>query len=460
MLRKHLTPGRHDNIAIITTLTSILVNFLSAASVSSSTSSFSTPMTSQPRRLPSALESSSQSPPFGIHLTTLSSSSNRPSYELQVIVMEDGVTSATQTNATSSYCQHLTADEILANFTECLPPLPKGLYFSEDNAVSVAAYSCLFIVAACGNLTVFITLFRNRSSKSRINLFIMHLAIADLIVTFIMLPLEIAWHSTVAWMAGDAACRFFMFFRAMGFYLSSCILVSISLDRYFAIMRPLSITDAGTRAKVMLIVSWCLAIVASIPQSVIFHVETHPIFRWFQQCVTFNFFPSADHELAYNLFSIIALYGLPIAIITSSYCVILCRISKKSRQSKDEMSGKAFEGSHYQLRRSGIGNIERAKTRTLKMTLVIVGAYVMCWTPYFVMSAWYYFDRNSAIKIDPKVQRGLFIFAVSNSCINPIVYGMFTAAFRRESHRWGAWIKRHFMYNRTSTYLSSHPRFM
>ncbi|CAL1527361.1 unnamed protein product, partial [Lymnaea stagnalis] len=155
-------------------------------------------------------------------------------------------------------------------------------------------------------------------------------------------------------------------------------------------------------------------------QSVIFHVETHPIFRWFQQCVTFNFFPSPDHELAYNLFSIIALYGLPLAIITSAYCVILCRISKKSRQSK------VFDGSSHQhagLRRSGVGNIERAKSRTLKMTLVIVGAYVMCWTPYFVISAWYYFDRNSALKIDGKVQRGLFIFAVSNSCINPIVYG-------------------------------------
>ncbi|CAL1527362.1 unnamed protein product, partial [Lymnaea stagnalis] len=154
----------------------------------------------------------------------------------------------------------------LANFTECLPPLPKALYFGDDNAVSVAAYSCLFIIAACGNLTVFITLFRNRSSKSRINLFIMHLAIADLIVTFVMLPLEIAWHSTVAWKAGDVACRLLMFFRALGFYLSSCILVSISLDRYFAIMRPLSITDADTRAKMMLVVSWLLAVVASIPQ--------------------------------------------------------------------------------------------------------------------------------------------------------------------------------------------------
>ena len=31
--------------------------------------------------------------------------------------------------------------------------------------------------------------------------------------------------------------------------------------------------------------------------------------------------------------------------------------------------------------------------------------------------------RKTAAKIDTKVQRGLFIFAVSNSCVNPIIYG-------------------------------------
>ena len=31
--------------------------------------------------------------------------------------------------------------------------------------------------------------------------------------------------------------------------------------------------------------------------------------------------------------------------------------------------------------------------------------------------------RESASKIHPKVQKGLFLFAVSNSCVNPIVYG-------------------------------------
>ena len=35
----------------------------------------------------------------------------------------------------------------------------------------------------------------------------------------------------------------------------------------------------------------------------------------------------------------------------------------------------------------------------------------------------FFLFRNTAAKIDTKVQRGLFIFAVSNSCVNPIVYG-------------------------------------
>ncbi|GFR88790.1 gonadotropin-releasing hormone receptor [Elysia marginata] len=160
------------------------------------------------------------------------------------------------------FCANLTLKES-ANASFCHSALPN---FTSSNAVSVITYSCLLVVASCGNLTVFITLFRNRGHKSRINMFIMHLAIADLIVTFITLPLEIAWHSTVSWWAGDLACRVLMFFRALGFYLSSCIVVSISLDRYLAIVRPFSIAAADTRAKMMLFLSWALSIIASVPQ--------------------------------------------------------------------------------------------------------------------------------------------------------------------------------------------------
>ncbi|ESO94595.1 hypothetical protein LOTGIDRAFT_118379 [Lottia gigantea] len=138
--------------------------------------------------------------------------------------------------------------------------------FNDDNLVSVIAYSCLFVIAAAGNLTVFITLLRNRGFKSRVNSFIMHLSVADLIVAFIMLPMETAWHITVSWKAGDFTCRLMMFFRAFGFYLSSFILVTISLDRYFSIVHPLSIHDAEKRGKIMLTIAWILSVVASLPQ--------------------------------------------------------------------------------------------------------------------------------------------------------------------------------------------------
>lgn len=144
--------------------------------------------------------------------------------------------------------------------------LPANMQFGGQHVVFIAAYSCFFFIAAVGNLTVFITLFRNRSDRSRVNMFIMHLSIADLIVTFIMLPLEIGWNATVEWLAGNAACRILMFFRTFGLYLSSFVLVVISLDRYFAILHPLSLNDADKRGKIMLCFAWIFSIVASAPQ--------------------------------------------------------------------------------------------------------------------------------------------------------------------------------------------------
>lgn len=50
-------------------------------------------------------------------------------------------------------------------------------------------------------------------------------------VTFLMMPLEIGWAITVSWKAGDAMCRIMAFFRVFGLYLSSFVLVCISMDR-------------------------------------------------------------------------------------------------------------------------------------------------------------------------------------------------------------------------------------
>ena len=169
-------------------------------------------------------------------------------------------------NASRTYLDITTLDTGDPMYMHNGSELPYDMTFNEPALMSVIVYCILFVVAAVGNLTVFVTLCRSRRRRSRFNRFILHLSIADLIVTFVMLPLEVIWNVTVAWKAGDVACRVLMFFRAFGFYLSSLILVTISIDRYFAILHPLRLNDAETRGKLMLLFSWLFSFVASVPQ--------------------------------------------------------------------------------------------------------------------------------------------------------------------------------------------------
>ncbi|VVD04198.1 unnamed protein product [Leptidea sinapis] len=90
-----------------------------------------------------------------------------------------------------------------------------------DQGFVVGIYTGLFMVGAAGNMAVFIALVRSRRRKSRVNLLMTHLVIADLIVTFIVIPLEIGWRTTNEWLAGNFACKFFLVLRAFGLYLSS-----------------------------------------------------------------------------------------------------------------------------------------------------------------------------------------------------------------------------------------------
>ncbi|KAI0226027.1 Gonadotropin-releasing hormone II receptor [Lamellibrachia satsuma] len=131
-------------------------------------------------------------------------------------------------------------------------------------------------------------------------------------------------------------------------------------------------------------------------QSVIFHVEKHPVFEWFSQCVTFNFFPTRRHELAYNLFNIVAVYLAPLIVIVVSYSLILCEITRKTREGREQLSASDTKRRKpmSDFRRSGMGRIQKARSRTLKMTIVIVSVFIVCWTPYFVMSALWWFDQQ------------------------------------------------------------------
>ncbi|XP_043277457.1 gonadotropin-releasing hormone II receptor-like isoform X2 [Venturia canescens] len=322
--------------------------------------------------------------------------------------------------------------------------LPPEMVFTGQSLTVVIVYCLCFLVSAIGNLTVFVTLSRGRYRKSRISLMICHLSAADLLVTFVMIPVEVGWRLTVQWIAGNVACKAFAFLRAFGLYLSSNILVCVSLDRYFAVLHPLRVNDARRRGKIMLILAWICSTAYAVPQCFIFHVLPHPKYPDYKQCVTFD---SGVDEASYMIFCVLVMYFVPLVIMCWAYTKILCEIHSRSRETSDQIitrsgsngtlrsSATSSGGSRMRLRRSDMSSIERARSRTLRMTITIVAVFIICWTPYVAMLLWYMMDRDSAEKVDQRLQDALFIMAVGNSCANPLVYGSYAVNLREECCR-------------------------
>ncbi|GFS13777.1 conopressin receptor 2 [Elysia marginata] len=81
--------------------------------------------------------------------------------------------------------------------------------------------------------------------------------------------------------------------------------------------------------------------------------------------------------------------------------------------------------------RSSTGSVRglsRAKMKTVKLTFVVIVAYIVCWTPFFVSQLWWLYDEsqenNDAVVI-------MILLGSLNSCCNPLIYLSFSGKILR-----------------------------
>ncbi|XP_068169038.1 gonadotropin releasing hormone receptor 4 [Antennarius striatus] len=294
--------------------------------------------------------------------------------------------------------------------------------FSTAAKVRVIITFSLCAVSAVSNLVVLWAAGNGGKRKSHVRILIMNLTVADLLVTFIVMPVDAVWNITVQWRAGDVACRLLMFLKLVAMYACAFITVVISLDRQSAILNPLGITEAKRRSKIMLTVAWTMSGVLSLPQIFIFHNVTITVPENFTQCSTHGSFVQHWQETLYNMFTFVCLFLLPLAIMILCYTRIFIEIS--SRMARSNLVSRDVH-----LRRSH-NNIPKARMRTLKMSIVIVTSFIICWTPYYLLGLWYWlFPERMEETVSHSLTHMLFIFGLFNACLDPITYGLFTIHF-------------------------------
>ncbi|XP_077576462.1 gonadotropin-releasing hormone II receptor-like [Stigmatopora nigra] len=285
----------------------------------------------------------------------------------------------------------------------------------------VGATALLFAVAAAGNLALAASL--RRRPPSRLRPLVAGLAAADLMMTFVAMPSDAVWNVTVQWYGGDALCRLLSFLKLLAMQASASVLTLIGLDRRRAVVRPLS-ARRGNRGALAL--AWSLSLLLAAPQLFVFGTVNAGLQADggdggdFIQCATHGAFGAPWQATLYNMFYLGTLYAIPLLVISCSYGHIVLHIKKAHARNKGG------------LRRSGADGVSRARMKTLKMTVLIVLSFVVCWTPYYLLGVWYWF-RPEVVGFTPEyVHHGLFLFGNLNSCCDPLIYGFYTPSFRAE----------------------------
>ncbi|XP_068178986.1 gonadotropin-releasing hormone II receptor-like [Antennarius striatus] len=304
------------------------------------------------------------------------------------------------------------------------PPIPtwEAPSFTCAAQFRVGATFVLFLFAACSNLALLVSVGRGRRLASHLRPLMLSLASADLMMTFVVMPLDAAWNVTVQWYGGNALCKLLCFLKLFAMHASAFILVVISLDRQHAILHPLDALNAHRRNRRMLLLAWSLSLLLASPQLLIFRAIRVEAVN-FTQCATHGSFSHRWQETLYNMFQFAWLYVAPLLAMSCCYSRILLHIH---RQHLRDRAGES------PLRRSGADVIPKARMKTLRMTVVMVLSFVACWTPYYLLGIWYWFQPDMLHVTPEYVHHFLFLFGHLNTCCDPLIYGFYTPSFRAD----------------------------
>lgn len=288
------------------------------------------------------------------------------------------------------------------------------------DAILVAAYSIIIVVSLFGNLLVCNVVSRNKRLHTVTNLFIVNLAVSDILVTILNIPFNIIRLVLQEWIFGSVMCHVINFILMTSVYVSTFTLTVIALDRHQVIMYPLRPRVSIPVGVVILVVIWLASMGFSLPFSIYARVEeVELIISSRLRCRMRYPEPSDIYEQRLSVATILLQYVIPLSIITVAYSRIAIKL-----WSRRSLGHCTHDQRLYQA---------RTKKKTIKMLIIVVVVFALCWMPlnlYHVLTDLHEdkatFQHNSI---------AFFVchwLAISSVCYNPFVYCGLNDIFRAE----------------------------
>ncbi|XP_068999222.1 opioid receptor, delta 1b [Embiotoca jacksoni] len=275
-----------------------------------------------------------------------------------------------------------------------------------------ALYSLICVVGLLGNVLVMYGVVRYTKMKTATNIYIFNLALADALATS-TLPFQSAKYLMTTWPFGELLCKVIIAIDYYNMFTSIFTLTMMSVDRYIAVCHPVKALDFRTPAKAKLInvCIWILASAVGVPVMVM--AVTKVTDKGKTACTLSFPAPEWYWDTLMKISVFIFAFVVPVLIITICYGLMILRLK----------SVRLLSGSKEK---------DKNMRRITRMVLVVVAAFIICWTPIhiFIIVATMV-DINKKNLLVSASWHLCIALGYTNSSLNPVLYAFLDENFKR-----------------------------
>ncbi|XP_070844230.1 5-hydroxytryptamine receptor 1B-like [Chaetodon trifascialis] len=348
-----------------------------------------------------------------------------------------------------------------ANFTSKAEAKDSNVAFQVGLAVTLALIT---FATTLSNAFVIATIYQSRKLHTPANFLIASLAVTDLLVSILVMPISALYTVSQTWTLGQVMCDIWLSSDITCCTASILHLCVIALDRYWAITDAVEYSKKRTpaRAAGMIATAWVIAISISLPP-----------FFWRQvkaeEVTTCNV--NTDH-IFYTIYSTFGAFYIPTLLLIALYGRIYVEARKRILKQSHNKPGKRLTSAHLITNSPGSvasttslnygtndtsscdttssanvsqvkvtvsdallekKRISAARERKATKTLgIILGAYIICWLPFFIYTLLVPVCESCFY---PELFDIFTWLGYLNSLINPIIYTMSNEDFKQAFHK-------------------------